>query len=270
MFAVQYAQVAITFLHSLLTTNFANEVAVPKTSKTRPAVVPRKTVGRRQEYAENTREAILAAARELFSTRGYFSTTVDDIAKLARVASVTVYVTVGGKSGLLRTLTDVWSTAPIIEANYRVIVELRDPVQIMGVVASTARKIREDFGDIVILMLATAPHDSDVAESLSLATSRYKESIRVVVRHLAHLEALRNGISEEHAIDVLWFFFGYWGLYSLHVESGWDYDRAEKWLCEAATENLINSSLPIRDMAVDAAPRRGSRVSAPRSKTTRP
>ena len=206
---------------------------------TTEATVVRRAVSRRQQYAEQTREAILAAARELFSKRGYFSTTVDEIAKIAGVAAVTVYVSAGGKSGLLRTLTDVWSTAPVLDSNYKVIVELSDPIEVLRVAARTARSIREDFGDIVILMLATAPHDKDVSENLKRATARYRKAIRAVVRHLVKLQALREGMSEEHAVDVLWFYFGYWGLYSLHVENGWDYERAEKWLCDAAVHALL-------------------------------
>ncbi len=181
----------------------------------------------------------MSAARELFSKRGYFATTVDDIAKLAKVAPITVYVAAGGKVGLLRTLTDECSTAPVIESCYETMLELHDPVEIMRVVASTARKLREDFGDLIILMLATAPHDKDVAESLSLATSRYRNSIRAVAQRLMQLEALLEGIGENHAVDVLWFYFGYWGLYTLHVENGWDYDKAERWLCDAAIDALL-------------------------------
>lgn len=42
--------------------------------------------GRRAEYAEQTRQAILEAARELFVEQGYFATKVDEIARTARVA----------------------------------------------------------------------------------------------------------------------------------------------------------------------------------------
>ena len=168
---------------------------------------------------------------------------MDDIAKLANVASVTVYVAAGGKSGLLRTLTDQWSTAPIMEATHALILESDDPVEILRLVASTARRIREEFGDIVVLMLATAPHDKDVSESLTLATSRYRTSIRNVARKLIQLEALPEGMTENHAVDVLWFYFGYWGLYTLHVENGWSYDQAEKWLCDAAVDALLRRRL---------------------------
>jgi Bacterial regulatory proteins, tetR family len=40
-------------------------------------------IKRREEYAQATQQAIVDAARRLFSERGYFSTKVDDIAALA-------------------------------------------------------------------------------------------------------------------------------------------------------------------------------------------
>ena len=52
---------------------------------------------------EATRQAIVKAARQLFSERGYFATKVDDVAALARVAPATVYAVSGGKQGLVRT-----------------------------------------------------------------------------------------------------------------------------------------------------------------------
>ena len=58
-------------------------------------------VTRRAEYAETTRRAIVAAARELFSKQGFFSTKVDEIAARARVSPATVYAASGGKHDLL-------------------------------------------------------------------------------------------------------------------------------------------------------------------------
>ena len=200
----------------------------------------------RRQYAEQTRSSILTAARELFGERGYFSTTVDDIAGRAGVAAITVYNSAGGKSGLLRALTDIWSTAPVIETNRKIIVGLTDPVQVLRVVANTARVIREDFGDIVVLMLATAPHDKDVSDNLERATARYRQSIHGVVQHLIQLKALPAAMNEEEAVDILWFYFGYWGLYSLHVENKWAFDKAEKWLCDAAIHSLLSERMPKR------------------------
>ncbi len=74
-----------------------------------------------------TRQAIVGAARRLFSERGYLATKVDDIAALARVAPATVYAVSGGKQGLLRTLTEIATTDPAVEATIGSIEKLDDP-----------------------------------------------------------------------------------------------------------------------------------------------
>ncbi len=79
------------------------------------------TVSRRAEYAEATRRAIIAAARELFAERGYTATKVDEVAALARVSPATVYAVAGGKQGLLHTLVDDWTQAPEVDEAYRAI-----------------------------------------------------------------------------------------------------------------------------------------------------
>src|SRR5580698_7101712 len=85
-------------------------------------------ISRREEYAEATRRAIVAAARRLFSERGYFATKVDEIAALARVAPATVYAVSGGKQGLLRTLMDIGTTAPVVAETIRDVQEQVEPL----------------------------------------------------------------------------------------------------------------------------------------------
>jgi AcrR family transcriptional regulator len=55
----------------------------------------------RAEQADGTRRRVLAAARELFLARGYAGTTVAAVAQAAGVSPDTIYVSVGGKQGLL-------------------------------------------------------------------------------------------------------------------------------------------------------------------------
>jgi AcrR family transcriptional regulator len=55
----------------------------------------------RAEQADGTRRRVLAAARDLFLTRGYAGTTVAAVAQAAGVAPDTIYVSLGGKQGLL-------------------------------------------------------------------------------------------------------------------------------------------------------------------------
>lgn len=194
---------------------------------------------RREEYAQATRQAILDAARKLFAERGYFATKVDDIAALARVAPATVYAVSGGKQGLLNALIDVWSLDPIVKASLDRVEKLNDPAETLRFVASVVRQMREEFGDIMRVLLNTAPHDPAVAKSLAAGTARYREAFRQLAQRLQKLNALREGMDPATALDVLWFYLGYSGLFVLHDDNGWSYDRAEQWLYEQCCRALL-------------------------------
>jgi len=194
---------------------------------------------RREEYAEATKQAIIEAARRLFSEQGYFATKVDEIAVRARVAPATVYAVAGGKQGLLRTMIETWAAAPIIATAQDGIEDQDNPAVILSLVASSCRRIREEFGDIMRVMLSTAPHDREVAESLAMATARYRQAFLPIGRRLLALGGLRNGMDVDQAVDILWFYFGYSALFCLRDENGWSYDRAELWLRQEATRALL-------------------------------
>ena len=55
----------------------------------------------RAEQADGTRRRVLAAARDLFLANGYAGTTVAAVAQAAGVSPDTIYVSLGGKQGLL-------------------------------------------------------------------------------------------------------------------------------------------------------------------------
>jgi AcrR family transcriptional regulator len=196
---------------------------------------------RREEYAQATRQAIIDAARKLFAERGYFATKVDDIAAEARVAPATVYAGGGGKRGLLDELIRIWTTDPIVEATITDIGASSDPVEIIREVSSVVRRMREEFADVMRLLLTTAPHDSNVAEQLRGATDVYRGAFVPIAQRLSDLGALRPGLDVEQAVDLLWFYFGYASLFTLHNDNGWSYERAEQWLADQACRELLSA-----------------------------
>jgi AcrR family transcriptional regulator len=205
----------------------------------RQAVAADRPSGRRQEYAEATRRAIVSAARRLFADQGYFSTRVEDIAAEARVAPATVYSVSGGKYGLLKTLVDEWQSSPIIAVTIDELARLDDPVLLIQVLSARTRQIREEYSDIIKIVLATAPNDAAVSITLQEVIGNYRSSISSVARRLANLNALRTGADAEFATGVLWFYFGFPGLSAMHDDSGWPYDEAEKWLADEAIRALL-------------------------------
>ncbi|GAA1299112.1 TetR/AcrR family transcriptional regulator [Pseudonocardia xinjiangensis] len=196
-------------------------------------------VTRRAEYAETTRRAIVAAARTLFSEKGYFATKVDEIAATARVAPATVYAVTGGKQGLLRTLVDEWSDAPVVAEARAEIAKLDDAEELLSFLAALTRSMRQDYGDIMRLVIAAAPHDATAAEGLATGTARYRDGTLLAAQRLADLGALRDGLTVEEALDILWFYFGYAGFFTLVDDNGWSYPKAEEWLRDAARRALL-------------------------------
>jgi len=216
-------------------------------------------VTRRDEYAAATRQAILDAARKLFAERGYFATKVDDIAAKARVAPATVYAVTGGKYGLLTELIRTWTTDPIVKTATARMVEMTDPVSIIRELAAGSRRMREQYADIMRVILATAPHDEAVARALADATSVYRTAFVPIAERLAKLGALRRGIDVAAAIDLFWFYFGYTAYFTLHDDNGWSYERAEHWLADQACRELLSESRK----------RAGTRADTPRKKGKR-
>jgi AcrR family transcriptional regulator len=61
----------------------------------------------RADQARQTRRRILEAALGLFATQGYAGTTVAEVAERAGVVPETIYLSIGGKRGLLEGVIDV-------------------------------------------------------------------------------------------------------------------------------------------------------------------
>ncbi|WP_088346886.1 MULTISPECIES: TetR/AcrR family transcriptional regulator [Rhodomicrobium] len=194
---------------------------------------------RREEYAEATRQAIVDAARQLFCQNGYFATKVEHIAKLARVSPATVYAVAGGKQGLLRTLMEIGTTASAVATTMEAISRSADPDEIIDLLAKGVRIVREEFGDTLRLIVETAPHEDSAGETWAAATQRYRAALATPAHRLADLNALREGITRQDAIDILWFYFGYAGLSTLVLENGWSFDKAEIWLAGEARRALL-------------------------------
>jgi AcrR family transcriptional regulator len=186
-----------------------------------PATVPT----RRKECAKATRRAVLDAARGLFSEQRYFSTKVDDIAMRARVSTPTIYAVSGSKQGLLNTLMDIWTRAPIVSTTLDR-VDLDDPAAILRTVAATCRNMREEFGDIMRVLLATAPHDEPVAASL---TDDWRICTPCVTAWTSSRRLTSCGFIS--AIPAS----------SLCDENGWSYERGERWLGAQANWALLRN-----------------------------
>jgi hypothetical protein len=96
---------------------------------------------------------------------------------------------------------------------------------------------------------AVAIEDIESRAQHDLARNEWRARIFSVVSPLALL------------IVVLWFYFGYSALFTLHDENGWSYARAEEFLCQQASRALLRPQASETEQA--ALPHSPSSVTAP-------
>ena len=135
-------------------------------------VKPRKYDGSgRRAAAQQTRQLVLAAARQLFLTQGYEATSVAEIATLAGTSIDTVYASVGRKPQLLLAVHDM----ELARAAEPVTSTERDYVQRVRAAATARDKIRIYAESLAERLPQTVP----LMEALHAAGTKDPECLAV-------------------------------------------------------------------------------------------
>jgi AcrR family transcriptional regulator len=200
----------------------------------RPADRPR-----REEYADQTRAAVLAAARRLFAENGFFQTKVEQIARVSRVSPATVYAQCGGKQGLLRSLMDSWTQAPMVVESLQESLAAGDAALVMRTLSTAYLQITKQWGDVIRVVIDVAPHDSESAEVLATAQRRHNRNLTAICRHLGDIGALRDDVDARLASRVITYYYGIDGLLRTRDVFGWSLERSNEWLLARASAAVL-------------------------------
>ncbi|MFG1923009.1 TetR/AcrR family transcriptional regulator [Cryptosporangium sp. NPDC048952] len=195
--------------------------------------------GRRAEYAQQTRQAIVDAARALFVEKGYFGTKVDEIAAAARVAPATVYAVGGGKHGLLRTLIESGTNSEEIPKILTRITASTDPDDLVRFIVRATREQFEQWSDLMRQVTAASPQEPTVREIQRIAHASMRHGLALTARQLAELGALRDDVDVDRATDLLWLHLCNSAYFIRTDDLGWSLDESEAWLNEALPRALL-------------------------------
>ena len=195
----------------------------------------------RAEYADQTRAAVHAAARQLFAENGFFQTKVEQIAKLSRVSQATVYAQCGGKQGLLRSLMDSFTQAPIVAETQRESLAAEDPALVMQTLGSAYLQITRQWGDVIRVVIDVAPHDDESAAVLATAQRRHNRALIAICRHLEDVGALRDDVDARLASRIITYYYGLDGLLRARDVLGWSLERSNEWLLAQASAAVLRS-----------------------------
>jgi AcrR family transcriptional regulator len=197
--------------------------------------------GRRQAAA-HTRTAILDAARELFTERGYAATPMTAIADRAGVALDTVYAAAGRKPDLARLLIETAITGndqavPAEQRDYvRAIQAAPDAETKIGVYAAAITAIAPRL-ELVLGIIQQAPGEPELAQLWHQIAERRAANMRLFVADLATAAPLRLDVDE--AADIVWATNAA-ELYQLLVgQRGWTPQRYERFLTDTWQRLLL-------------------------------
>jgi AcrR family transcriptional regulator len=191
------------------------------------------------------RAAVIDAARTLFVERGYGSTTIEAISALSDVPPATVYRLFSSKRGILKALVDVSiagddDPVPMTERPH-VRSLLSDPEprrKVAGFVAIAAR-VNSRTAAIYGVLVSAAASDADAATLLDDLTRQRQEGQGGLAHSLARAGALRRGLRERDAADIIHALLSP-EMYRLLVgDRSWPVDRYETWVAATIVDQLL-------------------------------
>jgi AcrR family transcriptional regulator len=198
-------------------------------------------LGKRQADVEETRERIVAAATELFGQSGFYNVSLDDVARAAGVARATVYYQFESKSGLLDAVVASIIQRVGVDAARRA----REHPDAALAVRLYVREVvlfwsRDDT--LVRNLHGLAGVDADAGRVIEQYDGTRKDVLAWLVKRLDDQGKLRKGVSQKHAVDLLWMLTGFRSFDQLYSRSGMSARATAALLSDLATRMLLTDA----------------------------
>jgi AcrR family transcriptional regulator len=205
----------------------------------------RSGTGRGQARTRLARRAVVDAARDLFEEHGYAATTIDAISARSDVPAPTVYRLFSSKLGILKALLDTsiaGDDEPVPVAD-RPDVAARfaedDPSRMLAGLAAVTTAINRRTNVVYRVLVGAAGTDPAAAQLLGSIQQQRDEGQRRIARALARRRALRPGIRERDAADLIHALMAPDVYRLLVVDRGWRPERYEQWLADTLAQQLL-------------------------------
>jgi AcrR family transcriptional regulator len=200
----------------------------------------------RTEQAAATRHRVLKAARELFLTQGYAATSMGAIASAAGVSRETLYKVFGSKAAIIKDVYDVTvggdeDDIPVAERpEMMAIWRTADPRSKVSALAAGSAELVGRLGPLWAMVLSGArAGDPELAQLAATSNAERLAAVEGLIRDLAGVGGLREGLSETEAVDVMWMLLSpeVWQL--LVDDRGWTLPAYQRWLDQTLADALL-------------------------------
>jgi AcrR family transcriptional regulator len=199
----------------------------------------------REQNARQTRQAVVAAALELFVARGYAATSLNDIATAAGVARPTAFAAFGSKPALLRQVLDqtlAGDDEPVPVAQrpwFRPVWDAPTPADVLDAYAGVCVLINSRVARIFEVVRRAADQTAEIAELWETLQRNRRAGARMVVEHAASTGPLADGLDADRATDILWIFNDPAHYDSLVTHQGWPEADYRAWLSSQTRHSLL-------------------------------
>jgi AcrR family transcriptional regulator len=200
---------------------------------------------RRQAQALETRRQILQAAVRLFIRSGYAGATIEAIAQEAGVAPETIYAVFGNKRSILAQLVDQavggdeQSISLLERPGPQAVFQEPDPRRQLQLFAQDISNILERVAPLFEVMRLAAKAEVDIAALLDHLLAERLQNMQRFAHNLASHSALRNGLDETRAAEIVWTITSPEVFTLLTVDRGWSKEQYAAWLADALVRLLL-------------------------------
>jgi AcrR family transcriptional regulator len=211
--------------------------------KSRPAVKRAYDSSRRKAQADESRRAIVRAARDLFVDQGYGHTTLADIARAAGVAVETIYSSVGPKAVLLHKAWDITIGGDdddiVFHERPEVLAVRNEPDLAKRLMlhsklsTATAQRIAP------FQLMVQAASGADPAAAAMLAEMGRQRLAGMTVMAAEAEQTGQLAVSREVCRDLIWSMTDGVLWYRLVHERGWSNARFADWLGRVWVTSLV-------------------------------
>jgi AcrR family transcriptional regulator len=199
----------------------------------------------RQARTRRTRAAVVEAARALFVERGYAATTIEAISDLSDTPQATVYRLFSNKLGILKSVLDVSvvgddkAVAMLDRPQVRALLSHQDPKNQLAGFAGLLGELLGRSAPVHRILADAARSDEGAASLLADVARQRQQGQQRIARSLARSHALRSGLRERDAADIIHALASpeVYGL--LVFDRGWSGERYERWLTAILGDQLL-------------------------------
>lgn len=201
--------------------------------------------GSEQARTRFARREVVAAASALFVEQGFAATTMAELSERAQIPPATVYRLFGSKVGILKAWLDVaigGDDAPVPVASRPHVAELladTDPRDLIVGFVRVTSAINGRSNNVYRVLVGAAETDPAATTLLREIQRQRAAGQRNLSRALGRLDALRTGLTERRAADIVYAMMSPETFRLLVIDRGWTTRRYEEWLVPALCHQLL-------------------------------